>query len=106
MVEPPGDLSQGPSRCKHAVMEPAWNRLIRKKSRTPSRVMIFVKATVKMNSTENLNRVFSRYTWATRETTELPQAIKMDTHVTSKYTSIRWQEHNAIGRALPRNADP
>jgi hypothetical protein len=33
------------------------------------------------------------------------KAIKVDTHITAKYTRLRWQEHNAIGRALPRNAD-
>ena len=34
------------------------------------------------------------------------KAIKVDTHITAKYTRLKWQEHNAIGRALPRNADP
>jgi hypothetical protein len=45
------------------------------------------------------------YTNASRETTELPQSIKVVLHISATYTSFNWQEHNATGRALPRNAD-
>jgi hypothetical protein len=51
---------------------------------------------------ENLNQVFSRYTRCKQKDYLGLKAIKVDTHITAKYTRLRWQEHNAIGRALPR----
>jgi hypothetical protein len=42
--------------------------------------MIFITGQNK----ENLNRVFSRYIGASRETTEILQAIKMDIYITAK----------------------
>jgi hypothetical protein len=68
----------------------------------PGLKMIFITGQTK----ENPNHSFIRYIIASRETTELLQAIKQDIHISAKYTSLRWQEHNAIGRALPRSADP